>query len=86
MTCKAPNYGKQPRDELAAHDTMRRIENMLGSIDFLIVVAVCAHGFTLGDIAKATHMAPATVSNHFVAALERVADCYTQHIEQRSDA
>jgi hypothetical protein len=86
VTCKAPNYNKQPRDESAAHDTIVRIENMLGSIDSLIVVAVCVYGFTFGDIAKATHKAPATISNDFVAALKRVTDYYTQHIEQRSDA
>ena len=84
VTCK--NYNKQQaRDKSAARDTILRIENMLGSIDFRIVVAVCAHGFTFDDIAKATRKAPATVSKHFVAALKRVTDYYTQHIEQRSD-
>ncbi len=84
VTCKAPTYTKQARVESAAHDTMVRIASMLGPIDFRIVVAVCAHGFTLQDVAKETHLAPATVSKRFVTALKRVADYYTQNIEQRS--
>ena len=44
LTHKAPNYNRQA--PAIGADTMGRISNKLGPIDFKIVVAVCAHGFT----------------------------------------
>jgi hypothetical protein len=83
VTPTAPNYNRQA--PAIGEDTMGRIANKLGPIDFKIVVAVCAHGFTLDEVAKATHLAPRTVSKRFISALKRVADYYTQNVEQRSD-
>jgi hypothetical protein len=65
-------------------DTMARIATMLGPVDFRIVVAVCHHGFTMQEIAEATHMARKTVKDRFLPALRRVADYYTKIVEECS--